>query len=133
MSNRTETRQQNIERRRAVHHLALETLAATVGCQTPGLKLWRQLRLLEAKVYAACENYSNDASFGIERWEKAKDDARIELARIFGGKIPAGVYINGDPRGHMLKLDTEEMALPEGMVRDWGNNGILAAGIEGEE
>ncbi len=133
MSDRTETKKENIERRRAVHHRSLETLAATVGCKTPGLKLWRQLRLLETRVYAACESYSNDASFGMERWEAAKDDARKELARIFGGTIPVGVYINGDPRGHMLKLDTEEVALPDGMVRDLGNNGILAAEIEGDE
>ncbi len=127
---KTETEQ--LERRRKVHHLALETLAATVGCKTPGLKLWRQLRLLENRVYAACEAYSNDASFGIERWEKAKDDARIELARIFGGRIPAGVYVNGDPRGHMLKVDGDDRTLPDGMEKDWGNNGILAAMIEKE-
>lgn len=118
-----------IERRKAHHH-ALEVLALTVNCHKPGLSLWRELGRLERKVYAACEAYSSDASFGLERWEKVKDDARVELARIFGASIPKGVYINGDPRGHSLKLDCDVAPVPGGMERDWGGNGILAATID---
>lgn len=62
-----------------------------------------------------------------------KEDAKLELARIFGGTVPAGVYINGDPRGHMLKLDGDEVVVPEGMQRDWVYNGILAAEINPED
>lgn len=121
------------QRRRLAHHAALETLAREVGCLEPGLKLWRKLRRLEAKVYAACEAYSNDSNFGLARWEMAKGEARAELARIFWGKIPSGVFINGDPRGHMLKLDNEERTVPEGMHTDMGQYGILAAEINPED
>lgn len=115
---------------RARHHAALEILAGQVGCKASGLRLWRQLRRLERKVAIACDAYSSDSAFGIERWEAVKNDARKELARIFGGTIPQGVFINGDPRGHMLKLDNEEVTIPEGMQTDWGGYGILAAEIE---
>lgn len=120
----------HLEHARKRHHLALEALAQQVGCKTPGLTLWRSMRRLERKIALACEQYSNDSGFGIERWETVKDDARRELARIFGGSIPKGVFINGDPRGYMLKLDNDQVAVPEGMHTDWGNYGILAAEIE---
>ena len=119
----------NIQRRRERHHKALEIIAMTVNCKTPGIKLWRKLASLERKGSIACEQYSNDAGFGIERWEAVKDEARAELASIFGGTIPEGVFLNGDPRGHFLKLDCDEVPIPEGMERDWGGNGLLAAEI----
>lgn len=118
-----------IERRKA-HHRALEVIAATVNCDTPGLTLWRKLGSLERSIYADCEAYSSDASFGLARWEKSKERARKILASIFGGTVPKGVYINGDPRGHMLKLDCDVVPIPDGMERDWGGNGILAATID---
>lgn len=65
--------------------------------------------------------------------ESVKSDAKAELAKIFGGKIPVGVFINGDPRGHMLKLDNDGRAIPEGMQTDWGGNGILAVEINPED
>lgn len=118
-----------VELHRKRHHLALETLAQRVGCKTPGLTLWRKLARLERKVSLACEQYSSDSAFGIERWEQVKADAKAELAKIFGGTIPNGVFINSDPRGHALKLDNEEVTVPEGMEKDWGQYGILAPDI----
>lgn len=120
---------EHIQRRRLAHHKALEVLAAQVGCKTPGLTLWRSLRRLEAKLHRACESYSSDSDYGLERWEADKAAGHDELIRIFG-MTPKGVYINGDPRGHSLKLDSEQVTIPEGMQRDWGNDGILAAEIE---
>lgn len=114
------------ERRRARHYAALETLAKSVGCNRPGWVIWTDLRQLEKRLDRACCRYSNDASYGTERWEKDKQRARVRLLEIFGGLIPSGVYINGDPRGHMLKLDHEKVTVPDGMQTDWGSDGILA-------
>jgi hypothetical protein len=123
---------EQIERRRAAHHGALVELAGRVGCKVDGFKLWRQLSRLERRLYVVCEHYTN-ATGGVDlgAWGKAKADGRVELLRIFGGvEIPAGVYINGDPRGHMLKLDCDEAPVPEGMERDWGGNGLIAPDLE---
>jgi len=120
----------NVIRRRNAHHKALETIAREVGCHKFGLKLWRELSRLERKVYAACEQYSNDGAYGTERWEADKANARLELQRIFQSQtLPVGLFINSDPRGHMLKLDCDVRPIPEGMERDWGGNGILAQQI----
>lgn len=129
---KTETKER-VERRRKAHHAALETLAREVGCTTDGLTLWRKLRRIEREVYRACEAYSNDPDFGVERWESVKDKACGELREVFGGKLPVGLFVNGDPRGHMLKLDNDERAIPEGMQTDWGGNGILAVEINPED
>lgn len=120
---------ERVARQRANHHLALEALALRVGCQIPGKLLWRKLRRIENWFSKAVENYSNDSAYGLERWEKDKERARQELAAIFGGTIPPGVYLNSDPRGHALKLDCDEAEIPQGMEKDWGGNGILAAEI----
>ncbi len=113
--------------RREAHFKALEDLAGQVGCQQDGELLWRLLGRLEKRVYACCLKYTNEGYYGIDRWEMDKANAKKELAAIFGGKIPAGIFINGDPRGHILKLDSETVKIPEGMQTDWGQDGILAA------
>lgn len=120
---------QVIERRKAHHH-ALETLALTVGCDIQGVTLWRKLLKIERAVSYACLQYSNDSNFGLDQWEVVKDDARKQLAKLFCGQIPKGVYVNGDPRGHALKVDCDLAPIPEGMERDWGGNGILAPIID---
>ena len=80
--------------------------------------------------YPICLHFSNgDADSDV--WDEMKDSAKRQLATMFGGVIPNGVYVNSDPRGHMLKLDSgAQFGVPEGMERDWGGNGILAAEID---
>jgi hypothetical protein len=118
-----------VQRRRENHHRALETLAQTVDCETPGLVLWRQLRRIENPLHYNAERYCN-GDIDSEQWEVIKNQYRNRLAKVFGGRVPTGVFINGDPRGHALKLDNEQMAIPAGMETDWGGYGILAAEIE---
>lgn len=118
--------------RREAHHKALEELALRVGCKTPGLKLWRKLVCVERQIYKVCEHYTNGTDgIGTVEWEIAKGKTIQILENVFGGEIPEGIFINGDPRGHMLKLDCE-FPIPDGMERDWGGDGILAAEIEEE-
>lgn len=79
-----------------------------------------------------CLDYTNgERGVTLDQWEVEKDRTRLELVKIFG-KLPTGVFINGDPRGYMLKLDSEKVTIPEGMYKDWGSDGILAAMIEEE-
>ena len=128
----------NVEKWRANHHKALEKLAEQVACFTAGKLLWRQLRRLEDELYAVCMSYTcgpdnepaGQRAATLVEWETAKEKGWVKLAEIFGGKIPAGIIINSDPRGHMLKLDAEKGTIPDGMHMDWGRDGILAAVIE---
>lgn len=41
------------------------------------------------------------------------------------GSVPAGFFINWDPRGHQLKCDPEH-APNYNLRTDWGGNGLLA-------
>jgi hypothetical protein len=116
--------------RRTNHHKALEAIALQVGCETPGLTLWRQLKRVENWLtFYSTQHCNGEGGIDGDRWEAIKDQARSKLAKIFGGRIPEGVFINSDPRGHALKLDNEKVSIPEGMDKDWGGYGILAADI----
>lgn len=118
-----------IQRRRENHHKALEALAAQVGYQTEGLKLWRQLRRVESWAYSKSLAFCN-GQIETEDWELVKVEARARLQKVFGGKLPQGIRINADARGHALKLDSDKVAIPQGMETDWGGDGILAAEID---
>lgn len=122
------TKKDRIERRRHAHWEALEVLAGR-NCPFEGLQIWCKLHRIEATLSRACLAYSNDSSYGIDRWEADKAKARLELAKAFGGAIPDGVFINSDPRGYALKLDNEKVTIPKGMHTDMGGYGILAAEI----
>jgi len=121
---------------RARHHQAIEALAAP-GHPIDGLKAWRALRRLErvARMHstAYCNgdrigsyNYRADGCEAFERFENA--EVLPTLTRIFG-HVPPGFFLNGDARGCALKLHAEHV--PQGMVTDWGRDGILAAEIDG--
>ena len=126
-------------RRRTAHHNALETLRAPT-CKANGLSLWRKLRRLEnianggATAYCNGEIYTHGAAlYNFRRdetaWHRFSSFIRNQVGAIFG-HIPEGFFVNGDPRGHALKLDSEQVTIPEGMETDWGRDGILAAEID---
>lgn len=56
--------------------------------------------------------------------------------KLFGGKLPKGFFINGDPRGYSLKLDPEAWKVSDNAqenyealpikYQDWGGYMILA-------
>lgn len=117
-----------IARRRENHHRALETLAYQVNCNTPGLALWRQLRRIENWFTVYSTRYCN-GDIDTDAFEQAKEQAHKRLSKVFGGRIPEGVFLNSDPRGCALKLDNEQVQIPQGMETDWGGYGILAAEI----
>lgn len=131
---------QALEHRRAAHHAALFTLAGPKNKKT-GLQIWRALRKVEHVAHAAATAYCNGDAFtlagtrydfrssGCDAFDALKrDHIRPAVARAFGGRIPEGFFVNGDPRGYALKIRAEHA--PAGMATDWGRNGILAADID---
>lgn len=134
-----------IQRMRAAHHRALETLRAP-DCQLSGIQLWRKLHELERLANACAVAYCNgdnirivwplfgprDYDFrtkGSDAWQEMKPVV-FDCIRNILGHIPAGVFLNADARGHTIKLDGEKVKIPQGMQTDWGQDGILAAQID---
>ena len=124
---KTET---HIDRARLAHHKALESLC-TNG--TPGLTLWRKLRRLEVEANAAATAQCNGEAYGGQPyrneygWQIFTAEITDQVAKTLG-KLPEGFFINGDPRGYTLKIDSE-LANTEGLQKDWGGYGILAPEI----
>lgn len=114
-----------IERRRKAHHAALETLKGP-DCNLTGLQIWRKLRPLERLSRDAATKLCN-AEIEQEQFDAVKQRVKEQVSYIFGCK-PKGFFLNSDPRGCALKIESEDR--PEGMERDWGGYGILAAEIE---
>jgi hypothetical protein len=114
----------NNSRAYVAHCDALETLAADPGT-AHGPDRYARLHRVEARHARAAVALCNGEI------SQAEYDARAErnvaaVARILGC-APAGLSLNGDPRGYALKLDPERGAkIPAGLQRDWGGNGILA-------
>jgi hypothetical protein len=68
-----------------------------------------------------------------EKWEKQYTK---HATKLFGGTLPKGFFINGDPRGYSLKLDPEAWKVSDNAQEnyeaqpvkytDWGGYMILA-------
>lgn len=118
----------NYTQLQAAHHAALLRLASPRNTKT-GVQLWRALRKIESALERVAVAYCNGEA-GQSQWEAEKRKAEGAVFRVFG-RLPDGLYINGDPRGYMLKIDRAAGGfVPEGMHRDWGGYGILAPVIE---
>jgi hypothetical protein len=136
----------NLDTRRRAHHAALSSLHASPlkdgeTHETRGLKMWRKLRRIEAVAHDAATAQCNgeayngqpfrsetDGDYGT--WDSFVDSIRAQVAAVFGGyEPPLGFFLNGDPRGMALCLDSERVTIPEGMQTNWGGDGILAADI----
>ncbi len=88
---------------------------------------FRHLRTLENRAHYDAERYCNGEI--TEEQSDASDKAiTAAVQKAFGGTLPAGFMINGDPRGYALKIDAEHKGgtIPDGMIKDWGGYGILA-------
>lgn len=124
------TNKETVEKWRKAHHAALEQLANN---KTPGLTLWRKLRRIENQAHNAATAQCNGEAFNGEpfrdedEWERFKAGITHSVELVMGW-VPAGFFINGDPRGYALKIESAEM--PAGMHKDWGGYGILAPVIE---
>lgn len=115
----------NVAKWRANHH---EALAAVFGVHPGnGLSLWRKLRRIESEASNLSVRYSN-GEIDSDKWENAKADI-LRRVRAISGTLPKGFFLNGDPRGYALKLDSEQARNFPGLHKDWGGYGCLAAEI----
>ena len=82
------------------------------------------LRQIERKAHKWAEDSCN---YEISERTEARRHSIIErdVRRVFGGELPQGFFINGDPRGYALKIDPEK-GDTAGLERDWGGYGLLA-------
>lgn len=119
------TQPEHVTRWRAAHHAALAALFPAFSGSP--LDLWRKLRRIESRASRAAVQWCN-GEIDSDRWESVRDSVLASIAALNGGTLPAGVFVNSDPRGYALKV--EEDAVPAGMHTDWGRYGILAAVID---
>ncbi len=127
MTTTAQQKKLNVTKWRENHHKALETLRAP-ECKLTGLQLWRKLVKIEREAHKAATDYCN-GDIEQEDFDVEKEKATVAVRNAFGHYLP-GFFVNGDPRGYALKLDNDKTTIPEGMHKDWGGYGILAAVIE---
>jgi hypothetical protein len=81
------------------------------------------LRRIEKREHRFAEAYCNgDVTLTDEEWEARDANTKRQIAKILGYQ-PIGLFINGDPRGYALKVQSENAGdLPQ----DWGGYGLIA-------
>lgn len=126
------------------HYATCERLARYLGVASPdGKKISVALWKIEHDASnAACAQCNGEAVNGQpfrseEDWEAFKASIRERVALALGKTPPPGFFVNGDPRGHALKIDNnkpEGQALIKavGLHTDWGGYGILSLEIDGD-
>jgi hypothetical protein len=109
----TLTDDQRRERDTARHLAELREIGYTADDLDP-------LRGWERFAHGAAEDYCNVPDFD---WDAATERVEQHVAELFGGELPDGFFVNGDPRGYALKLRSGTGSLT---YRDWGDFEILA-------
>ena len=90
------------------------------------IKLCKKLRRLEIKTHSASTDYCNGL-IDWEQWEETGLDIVSKLIALLNPKDPNEFYVNGDPRGYALKIESESVKERKLEIeRDWGGYGILA-------
>lgn len=82
----------------------------------------------------SCDESYTRNGYGLSEADKARV---VEMVRAALGTLPPGFFVNGDPRGHALKIDNDD---PQGrelieavrLHRDMGGYGILSPEIDGD-
>lgn len=126
-------RKLQVQRWRENHWKALEVVASSSATRVrpkTGLQLWRALSRIEKEASRDAVALCN-GELDQEQYDARKEQTVTKVRKVFGF-IPEGFFVNNDPRGYALKLDNEKVTIPEGMHKDWGGYGILAAVIDEE-
>jgi hypothetical protein len=92
-----------------------------------GARLYRALRRLECE---ASRYNETECNVGIPEKVADRFEKRVHrLIKKHFGNLD-GFFLNGDPRGYALKIESEETArlasIGINLHRDWGGYGILA-------
>ena len=93
------------------HYAMLEALARHCGVEQPnGKRLSVALLKLEREAHQAAEDYCNGGRFGETEnaWEDYAATVEQRVQTLFQGRL-SGFFVNGDPRGYALKIETEAM------------------------
>jgi hypothetical protein len=111
-----------------------ETVKAVFGlaADVDPVKLCRKLRRLESAGAALGLRLCNGPEYAQGEAEAVQDDILRRLDALLGFRargVP--VFVNRDPRGYALKIDTEWTAgfnskAAERLHADWGGYGVLA-------
>lgn len=139
METTIERKQMKAERRQTwleAHYRRCEELVRLQGGNSTGERASAKLLALERSAHAAAISYCNGEKFhgldldldfhenGIVAWDKLVVVVKNDLEKILGG-IPTGFFVNGDARGHALKVEAGN-PMPEGWPTDWGQDYILS-------
>lgn len=111
------------------HINALEQLARHFLYKIDGEKVNQALQKLEKRTHHLSEAYCN-GEITNSRWSAHCSYVKKRVADLFGFEIP-GFFVNGDPRGHALKIDDNverNLLQTHGIYfqRDWGGYALLA-------
>lgn len=98
---------------------------------------YRTLKTLENRAHRNAELYcysESDGGINSDTYEARQEKITEQVKKLFGGTLPRGFFVNGDPRGYALKINSGNEAgmeyhpeyIPEGLHKDWGGYGILA-------
>jgi len=133
MKTKKERRQDKLNR----HYAMLEKLAGFIGVNPvkKGVRYSCALLKLERGARQLAAHYCNGTG-GVtsDNWEEKTVPYIRKVQALFGGLEVPGLFVNGDARGHALKIDdavTREV-YPDyiGIQRDWGGYGILSPDMD---
>ena len=88
--------------------------------------LCKKLRRIEVAAGRIAVDYCN-GKLTCEQWEAESDLILLRVRKIIGQGLPGAVFVNGDPRGYALKIDSDVVHDKNlDIHRDFGGYGILA-------
>ncbi|MFA5379626.1 MAG: hypothetical protein WC455_27960 [Dehalococcoidia bacterium] len=93
-----------------------------------GEKIYGRLRHVERKAHRLAERECDDPTLTTRLAEQLEKRYIKEVLEILG-YLPAGFFINGDPRGYALKIEEGYAAIS---YHDMGGYHILAPSFQGE-
>lgn len=129
---KTETKAMKRTRELNDHYNVLRRLALACGAKSPdGKKLSLALLKLEREAHKRAEDYCNGV-IDSDHWDKIEERISGEVQALFNNNLK-GFFVNGDPRGYALKIESEVNALDYakiGLVRDMGGYGLLSPEIK---
>lgn len=94
---------------------------------------FNRLRAIENEANRNAVLYCN-GDIDSHQYEARKWNTIAQVANLLKGSLPKGFFVNSDPRGYALKIDSGNEAgqehhpeyIPQGLHKDWGGYGILA-------
>ena len=123
----------HVLRWRTAHHAALRIMRQD-GNNLSGLQIWQKLRRIEAEAHQLAEDCCNFLDMESAEYEQRREKVESKVKAVFGGSSPPGFFVNLDPRGYALKLESGSFVAPAGcgahLQTDLGGYQILAAEID---